>query len=129
MPNKVLIVDDDSDFVEAISTLLEAKGYEVVSAAEGKTGFFQAKQQLPGLIILDVMMATKSEGFDVAKQLKNEPITKDIPVVLITGIKRDMNLPFGFEPDDNWLPVKAVLEKPIKPDLLLKTVEEYINKK
>ncbi|MDD5561825.1 MAG: response regulator [Candidatus Omnitrophica bacterium] len=128
MSNKVLIVDDDSDFVEAISTLLEAKGYAVVSAPEGKTGFSQAKQQLPGLIILDVMMATKSEGFDVAKQLKNDPATKEIPVVLITGIKRDMNLPFGFEPDEDWLPVKAVLEKPVKPDLLLKTVEEYINK-
>ena len=128
MPNKVLIVDDDSDFVEAITTLLEAKGYEVVSAAEGKAGFSRAKQELPGLILLDVMMTTKSEGFDVAKQLKNEPKTKDIPVVLITGIKRDMNLPFGFEPDENWLPVKAVLEKPVKPDLLLKTVEENIKK-
>ena len=112
--------------MEAITTLLEAKGYEVVSAPEGKTGFSQAKKQLPGLIILDVMMATKSEGFDVARQLKDEKITKDIPVVMITGVRRDMNLPFGFEPDENWLPVKAVLEKPIKPDLLLKTVEENI---
>ncbi|MFA4993077.1 MAG: response regulator [Candidatus Omnitrophota bacterium] len=128
MSKKVLIVDDDSDFVEAISTLLEAKDYEVVSAAEGKTGFSQAKKHLPGLIMLDVMMATKSEGFDVAKQLKNDPATKDIPVVLVTGIKRDMNLPFGFEPDEDWLPVKAVLEKPVKPDLLLKTIEEYIKK-
>jgi CheY-like chemotaxis protein len=128
MSKKVLIVDDDSDFVEAISTLLEAKDYEVVSAAEGKAGVSQAKKHLPGLIMLDVMMATKSEGFDVAKQLKNDPATKDIPVVLVTGIKRDMNLPFGFEPDEDWLPVKAVLEKPVKPDLLLKTIEEYIKK-
>jgi len=128
MPKKILIIDDDSDFVEAISMLLEAKGYEVISAPEGNTGFSQAKEQLPGLILLDVMMATKSEGFDVAEQLKNEPATKDIPVVLITGIRRDMNLPFGFDPDDDWLPVKAVLEKPVKPDLLLKTVEKYIEK-
>jgi len=128
MPKKVLIIDDDSDFVEAISTLLEAKGYEVVSAAEGKSGFSQAKQELPGLILLDVMMTSKSEGFDVARQLKGEPTTKDIPVVLVTGIKRDMNLPFGFEPDENWLPVKAVIEKPVKPDMLLKAVEENIKK-
>ena len=74
------------------------------------------------------MMTTKSEGFDVAKLLKNETVTKDIPVILITGIKRDMNLPFGFELDDDWLPVKAVLEKPVKPDVLLKTVEEHIKK-
>ncbi|TAM38844.1 response regulator [bacterium] len=128
MANKVLIIDDDSDFVEAISTLLEAKGYGVISAPEGKTGLSEAKKQLPGLIILDVMMATKSEGFDVARLLKENEKTKDIPVVLVTGIKRDMNLPFGFEPDEKWLPVKAVLEKPVKPDALLKAVEENIIK-
>jgi response regulator RpfG family c-di-GMP phosphodiesterase len=110
MSKKVLIIDDDSDFVEAISTLLEAKGYEVISAAEGKSGVSEAKKQLPGLILLDVMMTT------------------NIPVILVTGIKRDMNLPFGFEPDEDWLPVKAVLEKPVKPDVLLKAVEENIIK-
>jgi two-component system, OmpR family, alkaline phosphatase synthesis response regulator PhoP len=128
MADKVLIIDDDSDFVEAISTLLEAKGYGVISASEGKTGLSEAEKQLPGLIILDVMMTTKSEGFDVARMLKENEKTKNIPVVLVTGIKRDMNLPFGFEPDEKWLPVKAVLEKPVKPDLLLKTVEENIVK-
>lgn len=128
MSQKVLIVDDDADFVEAISTLLEAKGYEIISASNGKDGFEQAKKQVPGLILLDVMIAGKSEGFDAARSLKNDKTTKDIPVVLITGIKKDMNLPFGFEPDENWLPVKAVLEKPVKPDMLLKVVQEHIKK-
>lgn len=126
MPKKVLIIDDDSDFREAVSTLLEAKGYEVSCASNGSEGFSQAKQLFPGLILLDVMMATKSEGFDVAKQLKADAATREIPVVLITGIRRDMNLPFNFEPDDQWLPVKAVLEKPVKPNLLLETVEKNI---
>lgn len=128
MSKKVLIIDDDSDFVEAISTLLEAKGYEVITSPEGKSGVSQARNQLPGLILLDVMMTTKSEGFDVAKQLKDDQKTSKIPVILVTGIKRDMNLPFGFEPDADWLPVKAVLEKPVKPDVLLKAVEENIIK-
>jgi len=125
---KVLIIDDDSDFVEAISTLLEAKNYEVISASEGKSGVLKAKENSPGLILLDVMMTTKSEGLDVAKELKNDPKTKDIPVIMVTGIRRDMNLPFGFEPDETWLPVKTVLEKPVKPDVLLKAVEENIIK-
>jgi len=128
MSQKVLIIDDDADFVEAISTLLEAKGYEIVSASDGQAGFEQAKTQSPGLILLDVMMTGKSEGFDVARGLKDNNITKDIPVVLITGIKKDMSLPFGFEPDEDWLPVKAVLEKPVKPDVLLKAVQEHIKK-
>ena len=126
MAKRVLIIDDNSDFVEAITILLETKGYQVISAPEGKTGFARAKADKPGLIILDVMMTTKGEGFDVARQLNSDATTKDIPVLLVTGVKRDMNLSFGFEPDDVWLPVKAVLEKPVKPELLLKAVEEHI---
>jgi CheY-like chemotaxis protein len=128
MSQKILIIDDDADFVEAITTLLEAKGYGVVSAENGQEGFVLAKSQAPALILLDVMMTTKSEGFDLAKKFKEDNATKDIPVVMVTGIRRDMNLPFGFEPDSDWLPVKAVLEKPVKPDALLKTVQENIKK-
>ena len=74
------------------------------------------------------MMTHKTEGFDIARNLKSDSATKDIPVVMITGIRREMNLPLGFEPDEDWLLEKALLEKPIKPEVLLKTVEENIRK-
>ena len=128
MPNKILIIDDDSDFVEALATVLEAKDYNVTSASNGKEGLVMVKKENPDLILLDVMMTTKTEGFDLAKEFKSNPATKDTPVVMVTGIRKDMNLPFGFEPDDTWLPVKAVLEKPVKPEMLLKTVAENIRK-
>ena len=128
MAKKILVIDDDPEFVEAVSNLLESKGYAVVSAPNGKEGFKKAKSTSPDLIFLDVMMTDKSEGFDVARSMKADAVIKDIPVVLITGIRKDMNLPFGFEADEDWLPVKTVLEKPVKPDMLLKTVEEYIGK-
>lgn len=128
MAGKVLIIDDDADFVEAMSSLLEAKNYSVTSASDGKEGFTKAKKESPDLILLDVMMTTKTEGFDIAREFKNDAQTKSLPVVMITGIRKDMNLPFGFEPDDDWLPVKTVLEKPVKPDTLLKIVEENIRK-
>lgn len=128
MSNKILIIDDDSDFVEAMSALLEAKDYDVVSASNGKDGFLKAKKESPDLILLDVMMTSKTEGFDVAREFKGDEATKDIPVVMVTGIRKDMNIPFGFEPDETWLPVKAVLEKPVKPEVLLKIVGENIRK-
>ncbi|MCX7919655.1 MAG: response regulator [bacterium] len=128
MGNKILIVDDDASFIEAISTLLEAKDYQVISADNGQDGYQRAKSEKPDLILLDVMMTHKTEGFDIARSLKADSDTKDIPVVMITGIRREMNLPFGFEPDEDWLPVNVVLEKPIKPELLLKTIEENIRK-
>ncbi len=126
MGKKILIIDDDVDFSEAVSTLLEAKGYEVSAAPNGQEGVKKAKADAPDLIILDVMMTHRTEGFDVARMLAEDEKTKVIPVVLVSGIRKEMNLPFGFEPDNVWLPVKAVLEKPVKPDVLLKTIEENI---
>ncbi len=126
MAKKILIVDDDNDFREAMSDLLDAKGYTVLSASDGKSGFDVAKKENPDLILLDVMMSSKTEGFDIAKSLQSDSSTKNTPVIIITGIRKDMNLSFGFEPDSDWLPVKAVLEKPVKPEVLLKAVEENI---
>jgi len=126
MAKKVLIIDDDPDFVESIVNLLEARGYEVQSAANGQEGLEKAKADAPNLIILDVMMTTKDEGFNVARQLNEIEGVKGTPVVMVTGVRREMNLPFGFEPDETWLPVKEVLEKPVKPDTLLKAVADHI---
>ena len=126
MSKKVLVIDDDPDFVEAVTTLLEAKNYSVISAENGEKGFESAKIDTPDIIILDVMMTTKTEGFNAARNLHEEPLTKDIPVIMVTGIRKDMNLPFGFEANDDWLPVKTLIEKPVKPDVLLKVVEENI---
>jgi CheY-like chemotaxis protein len=125
---KILIIDDDPDFVDAMSNLLEAKGYEIISAPDGEEGIEKAKSEKPNLLILDVMMTRKTEGFDVARTLQKNPETKGLPVILITGIKSEMNLPFGFEPDEEFLPVKAILEKPVKPEILLKTVEQHIKR-
>ncbi len=128
MSKKILVVDDDMDFREAVKSLLEAKDYEVFTAENGKEGLEKAKTFLPDLILLDVMMATKTEGFDVSRELRQGEKTKDISVVILTGIRERMNLPFGFEPDKDWLPVSAVIEKPIKPEAFLKAVEENIKK-
>jgi CheY-like chemotaxis protein len=128
MPKKVLIIDDDPEFTEAVTTLLESKGFEITSAPNGKEGFAKAKSMVPDVILLDVMMTHKSEGFDVARSLTEEKKTKGIPIIMITGIRKEMNLPFGFEPDAEWLPVKKLLEKPIKPEALLKALEENIKK-
>lgn len=126
MAKQVLMIDDDPEFVEATTNLLEAKGYDVASASNGKDGFEKAKTVNPDIILLDVMMTTESEGFEVARAMHKEESLKNTPVIIISGIRKEMNLPFGFEPDEEWLPVKAMLEKPIKPDLLLSTIEESI---
>jgi two-component system alkaline phosphatase synthesis response regulator PhoP len=128
MAKKVLMIDDDPEFVEAISNLLDARGYEVDTASNGKEGVEKARARNPDIILLDVMMTTKSEGFNVARELHDDATLKDIPIIIMTGIRREMNLPFGFEPDETWLPVKKVLEKPVKPEVLLAAISENIRK-
>jgi CheY-like chemotaxis protein len=126
MAYRVLVIDDDPEFAEAMTLVLEAKGYDVDYAPNGKIGVAKAKAQKPDIILLDVMMTTPSEGFDVAREIHEDERLKSVPVILITGVRKEMSLPFGFEPDGTWLPVKGVLEKPVKPDVLLKTIEDNI---
>ncbi len=126
MAKTILMIDDDPEFVDATSNLLDAKGYDVISAPNGKEGLEKAKKNKPNLILLDVMMTTKSEGFDVAREMHKIDSLKKTPVIMITGVRKEMNLPFGFEPDDTWLPVQQVLEKPVKPDVLLDAVSKAI---
>ena len=126
MATKILIIDDDLDYVESVVNLLEAKGYSVTSAYNGTDGVEKAKADKPDLILLDVMMTTKDEGFNVARELQGVEDIKGTPVIMVTGVRKEMNLPFGFESDETWLPVKQILEKPVKPQLLLDAVADAL---
>ena len=122
----ILIVDDDDEYVESNKELLEAGGYEVLTAPDGKSGLELAKKEKPDLMILDVMMATNTEGFDVARKIPSSPELENMPILLVTGVRQEMDLPFKVEPDDTWLPVDKVFEKPIEPQLLLDEIKKRI---
>lgn len=126
MPGKILMIDDDPELTEAVVNLVTAKGYEIDTAANGEEGLQKARSIRPDLIILDVMMTTKTEGFDIARELHKDETLNRTPVVILTGIRREMSLPFGFEPDEDWLPVKQVIEKPLKPEVLLSVLSEHM---
>jgi len=123
---RILIVDDDRDFVAATREVLEAGGYEVVEAYDGAQGLERARQTQPDLMLLDVMMATETEGIELSRKFRETPGLERIPVILLTGIRKAMKLPFGLAPDEAWLPVKAVLEKPVPPPLLLREVAKHL---
>ena len=83
---KILVVDDDVDVTTALKTILENEGYEVVSALNKTEGLQLAKQQKPALAILDVMMTTHFEGFELAKELLENPDLNKIPRLMQTSI-------------------------------------------
>jgi CheY-like chemotaxis protein len=105
---KILVVDDDAELAASVMAVLESRGHSVAVASNGAEGEEKARATRPDLMILDVMMKHDSEGFEVARRLHEDPVMKDLPVIILTGIRRAKKLPFRFEPDEDWLPVKAV---------------------
>lgn len=126
MAKKVLIIDDDPDIVDAQKIILEAHGYDVVTASDGKRGLEKAKAEAPALIILDVMMATPDEGFQVAYHLKSDPALQQIPVMIVTSVGEVTGFKFDPKRDEDFIPVAAYIEKPIKAEILIKNVERLI---
>lgn len=123
---RILVVDDDVDFVESTRALLISKGHEVLSAQNGEAGYRAARSEKPALILLDLMMSYDTEGLDTARKLREDPATRDIPVICITGIRAEKEPAGRIKPDPQWLPVRAVLEKPVKPDKILQAVREAL---
>jgi len=128
-PSKVLIVDDDPAFVDSICDLLEAFGYEVAKASGGAEGVALAREFRPDVMILDVMMRTETEGIETARAVREISELHNMGVVLVTGVTANLKLPQGLVPDDTWLPVDRILEKPIDPDRLIKEIERVLEKK
>jgi len=126
---RILIIDDDPDITEAMTVVLENRGYEVHSAQDSTEGMERLKQDRPDLIVLDVMMRTSQEGFDLSRELKHNPDYKNIPILMLTAVKQKTGLDFKTEAgDDSWLPVEEFLDKPVKPDVLLEKVESLLQK-
>jgi len=86
----ILIVDDDPEIVSMLSTRLEARGYKVSTASDGKAAIERAKRERPELVLLDVMMPGKS-GWEVARALKQDPVTQAIKIVMVTAIGEHVN--------------------------------------
>ena len=86
----ILVVDDDPEIVTMLSTRLESRGYRVVTASNGKEALAEAKRRRPDLMILDVMMPGKN-GWEVARALKQDPITEPIKVIMLTAIGEQVN--------------------------------------
>ena len=114
---KILVVDDEVDIINAISTILESQGFEVISANDKNMGLILAKAAAPDLAILDVMMTTHYEGFELAEDLVNDPVCKNIPILMHTSIEvlstsessvRDMAREFRQDPKYRELQVILV---------------------
>lgn len=126
----VLIIDDDPDIVQSMKVVLESKQYKVDSAYNGTEGIKKARLGKPDVIILDIMMDDKDEGFEVAREIRKDEDIKHIPILMLTAIKEKTGFDFKKEAGDEvWLPVDDYCEKPLNPKELIRKIESLINKK
>ncbi|MCD4684188.1 MAG: response regulator [Bacteroidales bacterium] len=124
---KILIVDDDKDLTIAIQAILENKNYNVVTAINKTEGWEKLKSEKPDLTILDVMMDTSHEGFDMAREIKKDESFKDMPILMLTSISDVTGVNFrAAASDPDWLPADEYIDKPVEPEELLEQVEKLL---
>jgi CheY-like chemotaxis protein len=122
--SKILIVDDDPDFLNATRILLEHEGHQVKSATGGKQGFEEALENDPDLVILDVMMESVLEGVSVTHKMHANPVTCNIPIMMVSAIAHTDYA--ALFPTDEYLYIDAYLNKPVDPTMLIKKVRRVL---
>ena len=120
MKPKILVIEDNEQNLYMVTFILEAHGYEVVPARSGREGIRLAGQVTPALILLDIQLP-EMDGYAVARELKSDPATKNVPVVAVTSYAmvgdREQVLAAGCE---------GYIEKPINPDTFVSDVAQYM---
>ena len=119
----VLVVDDDADMRKLMEVALQGT-YRVVSATSGKECLLAVAKERPACIVMDVMMDDLTDGLETAKKLKEEKNTKDIPIIMLTGVNESYD--YRSQIDANFFPHDTWLDKPVKADKLLKEVKARI---
>ena len=128
MPKKILVVDDDPDIQEFCRVVLEAAGYEVLTAASAAEGKQAVTAKNPDLVVLDIMMDYDTDGFNVAFKLREEPETARIPVIIMSGFTKELETKTHiFEPMmyREW-PAAKFFEKPVKLADLAAAIAELL---
>ena len=127
-PPKVLVIDDDPEFVKAMRTILENKGYKIEAAYNKEEAMEKIENVKPDLILLDIMMERLDDGFTICYKLKHDQDLKKIPVLAISAITQETGFKFSPETDGEYFEADDYVEKPVKPTDLLKRVEMLLER-
>ena len=124
---KVLIIDDDPDYVEGIQSILEKAGFEVEAAYNPKDGFETLQSKPFDVLLLDIMMGRGAEGVMLARKISKDAKLREIPTLIITGVREQIAFLFPGQPvHPHFLPVDELIEKPVEPKLLLEKVDTLL---
>ncbi|RJP55979.1 MAG: response regulator [Anaerolineaceae bacterium] len=124
---KLIIIDDDPDFVGAIRSTLEKAGYQVDAAYNPREGFQALQARHYDLLLLDIMMGRGAEGIALARKIRKDARLREMPVLIITGVREQIAFLFpGQAVHPNFVDVDELVEKPVEPNLLLEKVSALL---
>jgi DNA-binding response OmpR family regulator len=126
----ILLVDDDPDFVEIATAILETKQYQVRSAQDPDEGLAMLEEEIPDLLILDVMMGRGAGGFVLARKIRKDSRFDKVPILMLTSMTEQTGFDIpGQRISEKFLPVDDYIEKGLKPHELLEKIEQLLAKK
>ena len=121
---KVMVVYDDPDFVEITRIILEGNGYKVYTAANGDQALEAMREDVPDLLLLDIMMTHALDGLDVSHVMSEDPVLKKVPIIMISSIADSPSA--GLFPTDEYVPIDTWISKPVQPNELLQKVAQLV---
>ena len=131
---KILVVDDDPDFLDSARSMLESGSYRVSGAFGEEEALIQIETERPDLLILDVMMSRRDSGFQLLWKLKEDECYKSIPILIVTGVDKEVHMGFarhaerGAPDEQGYLPVEGYLVKPLTTSTLLSSVKRILGR-
>ena len=117
---KILVVDDEVNITQILEFSIGSEGYEVITASNGEEAVEKARREQPDLVILDIMMP-KIDGYEACRLIKSNPLTKNIPVVLLTAKGRDIDKRLGYE-----VGATDYIVKPFSPNKLIERIHQLL---
>lgn len=123
----ILLIDDDPCTHDAVKMVLEPQGFDVRCFLTGPAGLAAMRERKPNLVLLDVMLATPSEGFHLAYEMKRDESLQEIPIIILSAIGQTMGLSFAKDIGTDYLPVERFLEKPFEAKTLRDAVAEVLS--
>ena len=124
---RLLIIDDDPDFAEGIKLILESADYAVEMIHDPDEGFKILETRPPDLLLLDILMGRGAEGIAIARKMRKDPKLREIPTLIITGMREQIAFLFPGEPvHPRFVAVDELVEKPVEPEFLLERVRALL---
>jgi len=124
---KILLADDDPDFIEINRTILETVGFDVDEAYTSAEAIHKIRENDYSLLVLDLIMDEKDSGFTIAYTVRDEERTRNLPILMLTSAEQRTGFTFQFDKDKEWMKVDDYATKPLKPAELIGKVQHLLD--